>query len=462
MSKPHYRRTASGRTMLLSDGLQNIVSGMGTERDKASHTTYAPTHLDITEIENAYQSSKFVQKIVDMPAEDAGREWREWQAGQDEISKIEATEKRLNVRGAVIDALKIARLRGGAAILIGTGDKALETPLDPERVQKNGLKYLAVVAKDQLEPGDLITDPRSEWYNQPALFELQTQAELIRIHPSRLVAFRGVVTPGKEVFGQDWWGQSILNAILTHVSRDEGAAANVDSLMFEAKVDVVKIKDFMANLRSGGSEFEKLVLDRLSLAMRAKGLNSTLILDAEEDYQQKSASFASLADLMDRFAARVAAVAEIPLTLMYGQSPGGLNATGEADTRGYYDRVKVRQTLDLEPNMTTLDECIIASALGNRPEEIHYNWRPLWQVSEKEIAENADKITSAAEKLERIGVPMEAVAKSTVNALTEIGAFPGLETEFSTTFEVESDSGADDVDPGTGEVKASLEGSQPS
>jgi hypothetical protein len=161
-----------------------------------------------------------------------------------------------------------------------------------------------------------------------------------------------------------------------------------------------------------------------------------------------------LADLMDRFATRVAAVAEIPLTLMYGQAPGGLNATGEADTRGYYDRVKVRQTLDIEPNMTILDECIIASALGNRPEEIHYNWRPLWQVSEKEIAENADKITSAAEKLERIGVPMEAVARSTVNALTEIGAFPGLEAEFSTAFEAESDGDAGDVDPGTGEVIA--------
>ena len=86
MNKPHYRRTAAGGTVLMGDGLQNVVSGMGTSRDKAASAIYVMSMLDDAQIEAAYRTSYLAQRIIDVPAEDAGREWREWKAKEGQIT----------------------------------------------------------------------------------------------------------------------------------------------------------------------------------------------------------------------------------------------------------------------------------------------------------------------------------------------------------------------------------------
>jgi hypothetical protein len=46
-----------------------------------------------------------------------------------------------------------------------------------------------------------------------------------------------------------------------------------------------------------------------------------------------------------------------------------MNATGESDTRNYYDRIKSDQKVYQEPAMNTLDEVLIRSAIGSKPEK---------------------------------------------------------------------------------------------
>lgn len=428
MTKPHYRRTAAGDTVLMQDGLQNVVSGLGTARDKAAATVYFRTFLTDDQIEAAYATSALAQRIVDIPAEDAGREWREWQAKETQISAIEAEEKRLGLQGKLIEAVKASRLWGGAAILIGDGADDVSKPLDPARIGKGGIKYIDVFRRQELTAGDLQMDPRLPGYRRPKFFTMHSPSGDFPIHPSRLVLLPGKKVPGGSAINSEFWGDSVLNAVLAAVQRDDASAANVESLLFEAKVDVLKVKNLTENLRSQGAAYEQLLLQRFKLANIGKGINGALLLDAEEEYEQKQASFGSIPDVLDRFAQRVSAYTGIPMTRLFGMSPGGLNATGDSDLRGYYDLVKVQQSLWIEPEMQVLDECLIRSALGGRPAEVHYNWRSLWQPSEKEIAENADKLMSALEKLERMGnTPPEAISRAGVNALTECGAFPGLE-----------------------------------
>ena len=53
---------------------------------------------------------------VDIPALDATRRWRAWQADKAQIEKIEAEEVRLDLRAKVKQAMTRARLFGGAAM----------------------------------------------------------------------------------------------------------------------------------------------------------------------------------------------------------------------------------------------------------------------------------------------------------------------------------------------------------
>jgi len=415
-----------GVVRYLSDKLVNLVANMGTERDKAAGSHYAPVFLSDQELTNAYRGAWLPRKIVDIPALDATRRWRGWQAGKDQIERIEAEEKRLDLRRKVKQAMTRARLFGGAAIFIGTGERDTSLPLSDERISQGGVRYLTVMNRRQLSPTELEQDPQSERYGLPKAYRLAGSA--IEIHPSRLVIFTGAEHPDPELaVGPEFgWGDSVLQALLEAIKQSDGTMANVASLVFEAKVDVIKIPDFMQQLQDPA--FEKQVMERIRLAAMAKGINGTLLLDAAEEYDSKQASFGSLPDIIDRFLQQVSGAADIPATRLLGQSPAGLNSTGEADLRNYYDRVQAMQELDIGPALGLLDECLIRSALGSRPAEIHYTWNTLWQPTATERSEIGKR---TAETVKILGETKlwhaDALSQASTTLLVEQSVLPGLE-----------------------------------
>lgn len=415
-----------GVVRYFSDKLVNLVANLGTERDKASSSTYAPVLLTEQELSNAYRGAWLPRKIVDIPPLDATRRWRGWQASKDQIQLLEAEEKRLDVRRKVKRAMTRARLFGGAALYIGTNDRDTSLPLDPSRLQQGGIRYLTVMSKRQLARGDIEQDPQSDLFGLPKWYTLT--GSQIKVHPSRLVVFIGAELPDPEIdFGVDQgWGDSVLQAILDSIKQSDGTMANVASLVFEAKVDVIKIPNFMQNLQD--KEFTKQVMERLRLAAMAKGINGQVLLDAEEEYESKSASFSGLPDVIDRFLQAVAGAADIPLTRLAGQSPAGMSSTGESDLRNYYDRIQAMQELDVRPAMAVLDECLIRSALGTRDPKIHYSWLPLWQPTAAEKSENSKRTAETIKALKESGLfPEEALSVAAATLLVEEGVVPGLE-----------------------------------
>ncbi|WP_144938380.1 anti-CBASS protein Acb1 family protein [Pseudomonas alabamensis] len=415
-----------GVVRYFSDKLVNLVANLGTERDKASSSVYAPTLLSEQELSNAYRGAWLPRKIVDIPPLDATRRWRGWQASKEQIEKLEAEEKRLDVRRKVKLAMTRARLFGGAAIYIGTVDRDTSVPLDPERIGKGGIKYLTVMSKRKLAPGDIEQDPQSDLFDRPKWYTLT--GSQIKVHPSRLILFIGAELPDPELdVGVEYgWGDSVLQSILDTIKQSDSTMANVASLVFEAKVDVIKIPNFMQNLQD--KEFTKQVLERLRLAAMAKGINGQVLLDADEEYESKSASFGSLPDIIDRFLQAVAGAADIPLTRLAGQSPAGMSSTGESDLRNYYDRIQAMQELDMRPALSTLDECLIRSALGARDPKIHYAWLPLWQPTAAEKSESGKRTAETIKTLKESGLfPEEALSKAATNVLVEESVLPGLE-----------------------------------
>ncbi|MFV2949269.1 anti-CBASS protein Acb1 family protein [Pseudomonas japonica] len=415
-----------GVVRYLSDKLVNLVANLGTERDKAAGSVYAPVFLTDEQLSNAYRGAWLPRKIVDIPPLDATRRWRGWQAAKDQIEKIEAEEKRLDLRRKVKQAMTRARLFGGSAIFIGTGERDTSTPLNPERIGKGGIKYLTVLSKRKLSPGDIEQDPQSDLFEKPKWYTLS--GSQLKVHPSRLIIFIGAELPDPEVdavvdYG---WGDSVLQAVFDAIKQSDGTNANVASLVFEAKVDVIKIPDFMQQLQDPG--FEKRVLERIRLAAMAKGINGTLLLDREEDYDSKQASFSGLPDVIDRFLQAVSGAADIPATRLLGQAPSGLSATGESDLRNYYDRIQAMQELDVAPALALADECLIRSALGSRDKKIHYIWNPLWQPTSTQQSENSKRAAETVKILKESGLfPDEALSKAATTMLVEQSVLPGLE-----------------------------------
>lgn len=410
---------------LTSDTLINLTSGLGTFRDKSTGGMFVLPLLDKSQVDNAYRGDWIARKIIDIPAFDETREWRDWQADKPQIEKIEAEEARLGVQRKVMQARKLSRLYGGAVLFLGTGDADVMQPLVPERIKAAGLKYLNVFSRHEMVAGELDQDPLSPFYGEPIKYTLAGRTDMVDIHPSRVVRFVGAEVPDR-VMAYDGWGDTVLQAVYDAVMHAGSAAAAIAAMLQEAKVDIVKVPGFMENLAT--EEYRSRILQRYSLANTGKSITNTLMIDGEEEWDHKQISFATLPEVLNTYLQIASGAADIPATRLLGQTPGGLQSTGQSDIRNYYDRISAGQNLELRPALSRLDEILIRSALGSRPDAVHYTWASLWQMTEVEKADVALKKSQAVKAIADTGlIPDQAFARGVQNMFVEDGTFPGLD-----------------------------------
>jgi uncharacterized protein len=416
---------------MINDGLKNLVSGMGTDRDKSVHTTYTLPTVDKAQYAYAYRGAWLPRKVVAQVSEDAFRKWRDWQAEPDQISAIEQREKALRAREKLQRAHTMARLFGRAFVYISVkGDEdRTEEPLNIDRVRRGSISFLQVLLDTEVAEGEIETDPLSPEYGEPKYYEISGTGALTRVHPSRMVIFYGAERPQDYIFGRE--ADSVLTAALPAIKRHDATVANVAGLVFEARVDVITIPGLAELLQD--SDTETSLLQRFALMAQMKGNNGLVMLngtttpgDPSEEWEQKNATFTTLPDIITKAQEEVSAAARIPRAILFGTGAGGLGATGDLELSAYYDHINTLQSTIIEPSMTILDECLIRDALGTRPPEIWYSWSSLWQMSDKEKAEIGSNIVKKWTEAAKIGAA-EPIWQACVNELTEAGVGGGIE-----------------------------------
>ena len=430
--------------MWMVDRLVNLVSGLGGAKDKASATMFALALMGKDQLDAAYRGDWIARKVVDIPAFDETRAWRNWQAEQDQIEAIEAEEARHSIQSKVAAARVRARLYGGSALYLGVDRGTPGEELDMRRVAKGGLKYVHVLNRYEILPGEIELDPQSPLFGEPKKYTLTTGTKAsVDIHPSRVIRFVGAGLPDRNLM-LDGWGDSALQAVDDAVRHAGSAAAAIAALLQEAKVDIIKMPNLMEGVAT--EEYRGKVIERFTLANTAKSMVNAILLDGEEEWSQKQVSFTNLPEVLNTYLQIASGAADIPATRLLGQTPGGLQSTGESDLRNYYDRISAGQNLSLRPALYRLDEAIIRSALGARPPEVHYLWAPLWQIPEKERAEIAESKAKTTKLYAETGLlPDPALGKALLNQLVEDGTYPGLD-EAIKEFGEEPGQGEDDED----------------
>ena len=89
------------------------------------------------------------------------------------------------------------------------------------------------------------------------------------------------------------------------------------------------------------------------------------------------------------------------------------------------------QANEIQQVCEPLDDLVIRSALGSRPDDVWIDWLPLYEDSQKEIADTAKVLADAAGVLIDKGIiPADVLSEPVVNAMTELGAFQGIEQAY--------------------------------
>jgi hypothetical protein len=223
------------------------------------------------------------------------------------------------------------------------------------------------------------------------------------------------------------WGDPMLQTIHDAVSSAGTVMQSIATLISEAKVDVIKIPG-LTEIFSTVDGTQRMI-KRFTEANVAKSVINAVLVDAEEDWQRITVQFNGMPEVLQMYLQIAAGAADIPVTRFLGMSPAGLNATGDADMRNYYDRIHSDQELRFTPALEKLDAAIIASALGKHDPNIFYEWNSLWQMDETQKAAIASQKAAASMVDVNAGlIPFDALAKGRANQLIEDGTYPGLES----------------------------------
>lgn len=435
-----------GAISFIRDRLTNVMSGMGTTIDRRTAAFYNFIPISGEQAEAGYRSSWLVRKIVDIPPLDMTRAWRDWQAQAPDIEKLEAEERRLALKDKCQRALILSRLYGGGAIILGTTDPDPSQPLNPASIKQGGLAYAHVLSRWQLSHGPQILDPASPWFGQPEYFEIAATGNRnnLKLHPSRVVCFVGQKAPeGGFYQSQSWfWGDPIMQSIGDAVKNADLAQSGFSALIDRASVDVLRLKDLMSIV--GTEAGEEKITARLAAAGMGKSNYRALVLDAEDEWNQLQVNWAGIPAVMDSFLLIVAGAADIPMTRLLGQSPKGLQSTGDGEERDYRSMIQARQDEILKPALDRVDEVLIPSALGTKPSDVYYSFAPLQEENEKDGADIETKIAETIKTYADTGLlPDSALSKIAKNRIIESGRWPGSETAFE---EAEA-AGDDPTDP---------------
>ncbi|MDC4361092.1 DUF1073 domain-containing protein [Acinetobacter baumannii] len=355
----------------------NFVSNIGTERDKASHGSFVKKVIPDEQLEAVYQHW-LAKRIVNRPASDMLRAGWFFEGIQDnDLLKLKEACKAFNLDGVLLSSLVLSRLYGVCYVLLGTVDGGnLDQPFDLNKLGVGRLEFFTVLKKKYIEADTskyLSPKEAGGLLKQPEFYKLKLDGKSTqRIHHTRLYKFGHADVVNEEPVSIL---QEVYEDLLDHASVKKASA----SLVHESKIDVIRTPGLVDKIKAD----LQAVAERFLSVGLLKGLNGMIVLDAEEEYDSKSYSFGGLPDLMREFSIQAAGAADMPYTILFGQSPAGMNATGEHDTRNYYDSIATKQIWSLKPFMMKLLRVIVQTTFGRQIPSLDVVFNPLWQLDAK-------------------------------------------------------------------------------
>ena len=386
----------------------NIVNGVGTIRYDPSRYTGIIRKMFITYnmSENLFIENGIFRKIITAPADEALR------AGfciktSDDIDVSEAENKILSLYEDLACEEKFAtalywhRCYGGAVIFPVFKDLSedLTKPLDENNIY--GIEEIRVYSAKEVIPLKQNEDFNSTNYKKTETYLISDEATgaYFEIHYSRLIIFNGLTVPNILRNERNGWGGMVLENIYDTLilKYDLGNKFAID-IMERMAQGILKIAGLLNKLSIEGGEDEvRTYLQNIDMV---RNILNTLAIDKDDDYDIKSISLSGVKDILDKTQTMLSAVSEIPVTILFGRSPGGQNATGDSDFEQYYSMVQKLQRRDLKPQLSKfiyfLSKC--KDYQIKLPDTWSLKFNPLSIPTEKEQAETDKMKAETKEK----------------------------------------------------------------
>lgn len=404
--KPRLRVPAVGRdaisgkvTAKTNDSFQNFAANLGYgTRNLSTYSTYGfnPISRIQTKLEWMYRGSWLVGVVVDCVAEDMVRAGIELTGDikPEDIDEFHQLANATGVWNGVLSTLKWGRLYGGAIGVMMIDGQDPSSPLRIETIKKGAFRGIAVLDRWSLTPSldELVTElgPDS---GMPMYYKVAASMPVLanqKIHYSRILRTVGVELPYWQAIAENMWGMSVLERLYDRLIAFDSTTQGAAQLVYKAHIRTYMVEGLREIIVGGGQAYQGL-LEMVKLMRLQQSNEGITLMDAKDKFEAHQYSFSGLADVLLQFGQQLSGATQIPLVRLFGQSPAGLNSTGESDLRNYYDGISQKQESTLRRPLTNLLAVMWKSLGRDVPKGFAFEFNPLWQLSDTEKADIAEK-----------------------------------------------------------------------
>ena len=342
-------------------------------------------------LNSLYRDNWVVQNVVGLMVDDMLREWFQVKGSvtpemQDALERLERDTR---LRDRINAGLRWGRLYGGAAGLIMVrGQEDLSKPLDLDMIFPGAFQGLYILDRWMgitttnglvMEAGE----PVPEYY---AITDAQGNT-VARVHHSHVIRFTGRELPEIERIAEMYWGESEVEALYKEVVAHDNVSANMAALTFQANINTMEVKGLEQLFSIGSSQAQRRFWQVMQAQSVLRSNFGTQLVEEGNKITNTQYSFAGLRDVYESMALNLCGASHYPMTKLFGRSPSGMNATGESDLRNYYDYVDSQREAKLRPALQKLLPILAMSAWGYVPDDLDFNFPPLWTPTAKEVSE---------------------------------------------------------------------------
>ena len=388
------------------DAFQNLLARTGVGSSSLENgTDYPLTRLTLNfwQLVSLFEGSWLARRIVEAPASDIVKTWPNvlGEIDPDDLAKFKRAITKTNTRGKVLEALTWGRLFGGAGalIVIKGHEHELDKPLDLDKVGIGAYKGLVVFDRwSGISPaGDVCDNFDSpldvglpEFYDVHA----KSSSETMHVHSSRILRFCGPKMPSPENEVYQGWGISVLAPVMQALISYDNVSANALSLSYRANLIGMRMPE-LAQILSGVGISQKAAQDfatRMQPVNQMLSNQSLVMLPKDGELSNVQYSFSGLAELVQMFQLQMAGAAKMPVSLLWGKLYNGLGNAGDGDERIYEKTVATEADVTLRPALEKLFPVIMASELGEVPDDMELSFPSIRVLDEKEKVELAKTV----------------------------------------------------------------------
>lgn len=416
----------------IRDHWQNEVANLSVNNSLTQYTKFVLKRIPYQQLA-MLASDDIISNAIETITRESIAQWGDIEVSADTEADTEAVREWLESRlidldfqSTLVEALRKSLVYGGSFIYFAySGEQDLSKPLIlSKETSINKIQFIKVIEAWQASPASVdLSNPTSKDYMTPSAWYIQGAGS---VDSSRLYPIVFFETPDliKPMF--NFLGISLAQFMQDKVKSADGMRQALADIFLRFRTNIIRTPSLIS-------------MDKDTLKQRVELINmginnfSTLLLTDTENFEQSITPLSGLDKIYAQAQESIASSARIPINKLFGQTPTGLNNSGQYDIASFYDIIKGYQESTIKP----LIEHTLRLLLNERTEQglkATFTFKPLEKLNDLELAQVKNTEADFYTKLITAGI------------ITQDEALQELKAKGYLSADIQGDSASDDID----------------